>query len=161
VFPWLTILGLLPLIGGLAMIFVRGTAAKQIGLAFSLLTLVLSIIIAIVYVGDVNRQSVPAGVGPLLQLTEQVTWIKSIGAHYALGLDGIGLTLVLLTAFLTPMVLIASWNDPESAKPGEDASITNRWGAHVFVALILVSMLHLVLPQGLASGQGRGPTRIP
>ena len=127
-FPWLTILGLLPLIGGLAMIFVRGTAAKQIGLAFSLVTLVLTIIVALTYSGG----------GKGFQLTEQATWIKAIGAHYALGLDGIGLTLLLLTAFLTPVVLIASWNDPDLPKPGEDpTAITHRWGAHVFVGLIL------------------------
>ncbi|MBO0811531.1 MAG: NADH-quinone oxidoreductase subunit M [Microlunatus sp.] len=126
-FPWLTIISLLPLIGGLTMIFVRGTAAKQTGLVFSLITLVLSIIVAFGY---------RPGAG--LQFTEQVTWIKAIGAHYALGLDGIGLTLMLLTAFLTPMVLIGSWNDPDLPKPGEDASVTHRWGAHVFVGLILV-----------------------
>lgn len=129
-FPWLTILGLLPLIGGLAMLFVRGTAAKQTGLAFSLVTLVLAIVVAFTYNSG----------GTGFQLTEQATWIKSIGAHYALGLDGIGLTLVLLTAFLTPVVLIASWNDPDLPKPGEDATaITHRWGAHAFVGLILAT----------------------
>jgi NADH-quinone oxidoreductase subunit M len=126
VFPWLTIIGLLPLIGGLAMIFVRGTVAKQVGLAFSLVTLVLAIIVAISY-------RPRAG----FQFVENVTWIKAIGAHYALGLDGIGLTLLLLTAFLTPVVIIASWNDPDLPKPGEAESITHRWGAHVFIGLIL------------------------
>lgn len=127
-FPWLTILGLLPLIGGLAMIFVRGTTAKQVGLGFSLVTLAYAIVVAIVYKGG----------GSNFQLTEQATWIKPIGAHYALGVDGIGLTLVGLTAFLTPVVLIASWNDPDQPKPGEDASaVTHRWGPHVFVGLIL------------------------
>ena len=38
-------------------------------------------------------------------------WIKLFGAHYALGLDGIGLALVLLTAILTPVVMLASWHD--------------------------------------------------
>ena len=34
----------------------------------------------------------------------RTTWIPPFGAHYALGVDGIGLTLVLLTAILTPVV---------------------------------------------------------
>ena len=36
------------------------------------------------------------------QFAEDHVWIKLFGAHYALGVDGIGLTLVLLTAILTP-----------------------------------------------------------
>ena len=46
-----------------------------------------------------------------MQLVEQVRWIKPLGAHYALGLDGIGLTLVLLVVIVTPVVIIASWRD--------------------------------------------------
>jgi NADH-quinone oxidoreductase subunit M len=127
VFPWLTILGLLPLIGGLAMLFVRGRTAKLTGLAFSLVTLVIAVIVAIAY---------KTGAG--MQFVENVNWIPAIGAHYALGVDGIGLTLVLLTAFLTPVVIIASWNDPDLPKPGETgAAATPRWGAHAYVGLIL------------------------
>ncbi|HEY9294481.1 MAG TPA: NADH-quinone oxidoreductase subunit M [Microlunatus sp.] len=129
-FPWLTILGLLPLLGGLAMIFVRGSAAKMIGLLFSLVVLVISIVLAISY-----------NVGGGMQFTEQVTWIKAIGAHYALGLDGIGLTLVLLTAFLTPVVIIASWNDAELPHVGSATAsgepVAAKWGPHTYVGLIL------------------------
>ena len=49
------------------------------------------------------------------------------GAHYALGVDGIGLTLVLLTAILSPVVILASWND------GDDG----RWGVNAFFAWML------------------------
>jgi NADH-quinone oxidoreductase subunit M len=125
-FPWLTILGLLPLLGGLAMIFVRGRTAKLTGLVVSLLVLVLAVVLA---------ASFDPGRG--MQFTEQVTWIEAIGANYALGLDGIGLTLVLLTAFLTPVVIIASWNDAELPKPGEDLTVAHRWGPHAFVGLVL------------------------
>ena len=37
---------------------------------------------------------------------EEHEWIAAFGAHYALGVDGIGLTLVLLTAILTPVVIL-------------------------------------------------------
>ena len=56
-----------------------------------------------------------------MQFAEQVSWIKPLGAYYALGLDGIGLTLVLLVVIVTPVVIIASWRDfdscPASAEP--------------------------------------------
>ena len=46
-----------------------------------------------------------------MQFVEQVRWIKPLGAYYALGLDGIGLTLVLLVVIVTPVVILASWRD--------------------------------------------------
>ena len=46
-----------------------------------------------------------------MQFAEQVTWIRPLGAYYALGLDGIGLTLVLLVVIVTPVVIVASWRD--------------------------------------------------
>jgi NADH-quinone oxidoreductase subunit M len=125
--PWLTVLGLLPLIGGLAMVIVRGRAAKVTGLVFSLVALAVAILIAVGY-----------HPGGGMQMTEDLTWISALGAHYALGMNGIGLTLVLLTAFLTPVVIIASWNDAEFPKPGEDPDrVQHRWGSHTFVGLVL------------------------
>ncbi|MEO8035909.1 MAG: NADH-quinone oxidoreductase subunit M, partial [Acidobacteriota bacterium] len=44
------------------------------------------------------------------QLVELLNWIPQWGIHYALGIDGISLWLVLLTTFLTPVVFLASWN---------------------------------------------------
>ena len=46
-----------------------------------------------------------------MQFAEQVRWIRPLGAYYALGLDGIGLTLVLLVVIVTPVVIVASWRD--------------------------------------------------
>src|SRR5262249_26508951 len=46
-----------------------------------------------------------------LQLVERVEWIREFGVSYALGIDGISLLLVLLTTFLTPLVLLAACAD--------------------------------------------------
>ncbi|GAA1954907.1 NADH-quinone oxidoreductase subunit M [Nocardioides panacihumi] len=99
----LTILCALPLVGALvtALTPVGGGRPKQIALAFALLTLVEGIIVAIRFnTGDSG-----------FQLTEDVTWIKAFGAHYALGVDGLGLLMVLLTVALVPIVLVAAWRD--------------------------------------------------
>ncbi|MCC6277001.1 MAG: NADH-quinone oxidoreductase subunit M [Oligoflexia bacterium] len=45
-----------------------------------------------------------------LQFVEVYKWIPSFGIQYFLGLDGISLWLVLLTTFLTPLTILASWN---------------------------------------------------
>ena len=45
------------------------------------------------------------------QFVEQTSWIPEFGIQYYLGVDGISLFLVLLTTFLTPIVILASWED--------------------------------------------------
>jgi len=93
----LTILCALPLVGALvtALTPAGGGRPKQIALAFSLLALVQGVIVAARFDGDGG-----------FQFTEDVTWIKAFGAHYALGVDGLGLLMVLLT-----VVLVAAWRD--------------------------------------------------
>ncbi len=60
-----------------------------------------------------------------LQLQERVAWIPALGADYALGVDGFSLWLILLTTFLTPVVVLAAWTD-----------ITQR--VRLFMAFMLV-----------------------
>ena len=45
-----------------------------------------------------------------LQLVERVPWLKELGVSYFLGIDGISFWLVILTTFLTPIVVAASWS---------------------------------------------------
>ena len=43
------------------------------------------------------------------QFVERVPWIPTFGIEYSLGIDGISLMLIVLTAFLTPIALLSSW----------------------------------------------------
>jgi NADH-quinone oxidoreductase subunit M len=113
-FPWLTILWLLPIVGSVLVAALPKRAAvdapKQIALGFSLVTLVLAVALALDYKSGGGRQ-----------FGEETDWIKLFGAHYALGIDGIGLTLVLLTVVLAPVVIVASWTDGDSSPRGPKA----------------------------------------
>jgi NADH-quinone oxidoreductase subunit M len=60
------------------------------------------------------------------QLVELREWLPSIGISYRLGMDGISLILVLLTALLQPLVFIASWG-----------SVKNRVKGYVVAMLLL------------------------
>ncbi len=134
--PWLTILALLPAAGALLLIFTGVKAAKQVALLTSLITFVFALIIATQF-----------KVGGGMQMVEQVPWIKPLGAYYALGLNGLGLTLVLLVVIITPVVIIASWRDFEPAGvrsesgggpgPAPAASLAPKYDARVFFALVL------------------------
>ncbi len=53
-----------------------------------------------------------------LQLVEKQMWIERFGIQYFLGIDGISLWLVLLTTFLTPIIILASWNSIDKKLKG-------------------------------------------
>ena len=54
--------------------------------------------------------------GPRFQFTQTYQWIPQFGVHYAVGVDGIALVLILMTTVLMPVVILASWNDAEAAQ---------------------------------------------
>jgi NADH-quinone oxidoreductase subunit M len=122
-FPWLTVAGAVPLLGAIVIALIPGlpydsaaadrrareALAKWLALAFSLVTLVVVIIIAVKFqVG-----------GPNYQFTEVYSWIPAFGVHYALGVDGIALVLIAMSAVLMPVVILASWHDADSDRPAE------------------------------------------
>jgi len=62
------------------------------------------------------------------QFVQSVEWIPSFGINYAVGVDGLSLVLILMSVLLTPVVVLAGWNESEGG----------RWSAKVFYILILV-----------------------
>ncbi|MCW2764981.1 MAG: dehydrogenase subunit [Nocardioides sp.] len=109
-FPWLTVLILVPLVGAPVVAFVPkrlGSALpKQLAVAVSVLTLAIGVAIAARY-----------DVGNGMQLTETHKWIDAFGVNYALGVDGLGLLMILLTVALVPIVLIGSWTEADDGNP--------------------------------------------
>ena len=99
--PWLTILILVPLFGG---IIVAGLGAEQRRLARGL-ALVCSL------VGLAGAlclwEHFDAAAGDL-QFVEKHDWVKSLGIQYFLGVDGLGLLMVMLTAIVVPLSILAS-----------------------------------------------------
>lgn len=119
-FPLLTTLGLLPIIGALLTFAVGGRGGKATALAFALATTAVGV--------------AAVTLGGRFDLTEQVWWIKPIGAWYALNLDGMGKVMVLLTIVLVPVAMLAEW------KLGEDTGIDApaRYQTSSFFALALL-----------------------
>lgn len=119
-FPWLSLLMLLPIVGGVLVALLPSTRidlARWAALAISGVIFALSVVVAVGFKSDGG-----------MQFTEVHTWIAAFGAHYALGVDGLGLALVLLTTFLSPVVILAGWND----------GATGRWATRSFFAWLLV-----------------------
>lgn len=103
-FPWLTALWALPTVGAAVVMLLpaaQRALAKWLALAISLAALGLAGVIAVGF--D------PAG--EQFQFVESHRWIPSFGTGYILGVDGIALALVVLTAVLLPLLIVAGWND--------------------------------------------------
>lgn len=58
-----------------------------------------------------------------LQLVEQYPWIERFGITYFLGIDGLSIWLVLLTTFLTPIIILGSWTAIENRVKGFHVSL--------------------------------------
>ena len=53
-----------------------------------------------------------------MQFVERLPWIPAFNSFYALGVDGIAMPLIVLTTFITPLVIIAGWSMIEK-KPSQ------------------------------------------
>src|SRR5210317_174287 len=105
----LSILIWLPIVGGAALLVLgddndagsaRAGLMRVAALAVSVVTFLISIGL---YAGFDN-----AATG--MQFTEQKVWVASLNVFYSLGVDGISAPLILLTTFITPLVVIAGWD---------------------------------------------------
>lgn len=99
--PWITILTLIPLFGGfivLSLPAARSREARWLSLALSLVSLAIA-------VGLWAAFDKTSGA---LQFERSYDWIPSLAVQYHVGLDGLSLLMVLLTAIVVPMAMLAS-----------------------------------------------------
>lgn len=112
----ISILTFLPFFGAIALAFGKGdqkVLARRLALGTSLVSL--AIVLGM-------WMSFDASAGGF-QFEERHAWIPSLGVEYRLGVDGLGLLMVLLTAVITPMAMLASWRNED--RP------------HLYLALVL------------------------
>jgi len=98
----LTVVTFLPVLGSAGLLALRSddhTWIRRLALVTSLATFVLSLLMLRGF--DMNM--------PGYQLVENRPWIEWPPIKYHLGVDGLSLFLVILTTFLTPISILASW----------------------------------------------------
>jgi NADH-quinone oxidoreductase subunit M len=108
--PWLTILGVFPLVGALVLLVLPRDNArliKQVALVFSLAALVFTVVMGLQFDADSTAA---------FQFVESYPWIPAFGISYSVGVDGIGLVLVALATTLVPVTILAGWNDVEDGR---------------------------------------------
>lgn len=107
--PLLSLLVFLPWLGAAVLAVVRRArvaTVRLIALAFSLTTLALGLL-------ALGRFD-PAQTA--VQFVERHEWIRALGVHYHLGLDGMSLVLVLLTGIVSPAALLTAWGIRQSPR---------------------------------------------
>ncbi len=104
-FPWITVLMFLPLAGAMA-VFLLGSRlpgfARALAVGVATAALVMTLVIWQRF--DSNLSG--------LQFQESHPWATSLGMTYHVGIDGLGLLMLVLSAIVVLMSLAASWANP-------------------------------------------------
>ncbi len=119
--PILSLMLLVPLVGGLACFFLEAKAARAVALAATLIDLALGVTLWASY--DIG--------GAQWQFVERAPLFA--GFSYALGIDGIALLLIVLSVFLMPICILASWTSIEK-RVGE------YMAAFLFMELLMIGV---------------------
>jgi NADH-quinone oxidoreductase subunit M len=158
--PIVTVTIFAPLVGGILLALLpreNERGIQRAALAFGLVPFVLSLLM--LFELQPGEAGFPRG------LEEQVAWIPSWGISYHVGVDGISLFLVLLTTFLTPLVILASWGEVKRAKEYFVLFLfleTGMLGALVALDVFLFYVFWevMLIPMYLLIGVWGGPRRI-
>ena len=104
--PLLSVTIFLPLLGSLIILFIKeeeisANNIKWAALFTSLGTFILSCLIWFVFDSSIESY----------QLSEKHKWFDDFNFNYHIGVDGISLFMILLSTFLTPLCILASWKN--------------------------------------------------
>ena len=155
-FPWLTLLIFLPVAGAGALYFVKDTGARMIALAVTVADFLLALPLWWLFDSSSSR----------MQFAENVAWITSPPIHYSLGVDGISLPLILMTAGLMPLCVLISWESITTRVRSfmavlllMEAAMLGVFAALDFV-LFYVFWEAMLIPMYLLIGVWGGPNRL-
>ena len=123
----LSVLVFLPLVGLLGVLLAPARAARVVNVLTSLAVLAVAVAVGL-RAGDLAGHS----------LRETADWIPALGIRYDVALDGVSLSLVLLTAFVSACAALASWRVERSPR-----------GYHAMFLLLLTGMLGVFVAMDL------------
>ncbi|MGD9172152.1 MAG: proton-conducting transporter membrane subunit, partial [Candidatus Thiodiazotropha sp.] len=149
----------LPIIGGF-MVLASGDreayATKWTALIIAILTFIVSLPLWFAFDSSTSA----------MQFVERAPWIPSFDVEYYMGVDGISMPLIILTTFITPLVVIAGWEVIKYRPSQYLAAFLIMEGVMVGVFSALDAMLFYVfweamlIPMFLIIGVWGGPNRV-
>src|SRR5678815_60423 len=157
--PILSTLIWLPVAAGMLLLLL-GDARAAFGRWLALLASVAAFVLSAVLWCDFDRGTAA------MQFVEREPWIGAFNAWYHIGVDGIALPLIVLTTFITPLVVIAAWSGVEKRVTQYLASFLILEGLMIGVFAALDALLFYVLweamliPMFVIIGVWGGPRRV-
>jgi len=123
--PLLSVIIFLPLIGGFIILIIKEDPVGSINIRWaafwtSIGTFILSCLLWLQF--DSSNRS--------YQFVEKISWFEDLNFNYHIGVDGISLFMILLSTFLTPLCILASWK-----------SIQKRIKEYMFAFLFLETVM--------------------
>jgi len=149
----------LPILGGIVTLAIgdlRAQLARCVALLTSLLTLAACVPLYLRFANGTAS----------FQFIERLEWIPALHAQYYLGVDGISLPLILLTAFMTVPVIIAGWSVVEKRPAQYFAAFLIMEGLMIGVFAAMDSLLFyffweaMLIPMFVIIGIWGGPRRV-
>ncbi|MGD8484056.1 MAG: NADH-quinone oxidoreductase subunit M [Thioalkalispiraceae bacterium] len=136
--------------------YANDATARVVALLFSILAFILSIPLYT----EFNTATAA------MQFTELSPWISAFKINYHLGIDGISMPLIILTTFMTVIVVIAGW-EVIKEKPAQYmaaflimAGLMNGVFAALDAALFYVFWEAMLIPMFIVIGVWGGPNRV-
>jgi len=158
--PWLSLAIWLPILFGVLILAAgrdeNANVVRTVALSGSLVSLLVTLPL---YTGFDAAQ---AG----LQFVEKSMWIERLNAHYHLGIDGLSVWFVILTAFITVIVVIAGWEVIESRVAQYYAAFLILSGLMIGVFTAADALLFYIffeatlIPMYIIIGVWGGPNRV-
>jgi NADH-quinone oxidoreductase subunit M len=159
-FPWLTLAIFVPIVFGLLVLAVGRDDRPGLTRGLSLVGSIAGFLVTIpLYTGFDSSSAA-------MQFVEKASWIEAFNVNYHLGIDGISMWFVLLTAFITIIVVLAGWEVITSRVAQYMAAFLILSGLMVGVFCALDGMLFYVffeatlIPMYLIIGVWGGPNRV-
>jgi NADH-quinone oxidoreductase subunit M len=158
--PWLSLAIWIPILAGTLILAIGRDRSADLVRTLSLVGSLLGLLVTI----PLYTQFDPAQAG--LQFVEKAAWIERLNAWYYLGVDGLSMWFVLLTAFTTVIVVIAGWEVIEEKVAQYNAAFLILSGLMVGVFAAADGLLFYVffeatlIPMYIIIGVWGGPNRI-
>ena len=123
----LTLLILVPLLTAIALLLVPNRQVKWLALAGASVQLILALALLVVY-----RNEVAAGNTAQMFFQQQYNWFPSWNISFHVGVDGISVAMILLTAFVVIAGVLVSWNVEKMTKEFYFLLLLLSFGAYGF-----------------------------
>src|ERR1035437_9233787 len=98
--PIVAILLLVPLLSSLLLFAVKSDKARNIALGLSTINFIITLVLLFQFDKKGGTQFIL-----------DYNWIQSLGIGFSVGIDGLSLMMVLLTTFLTPVIILSSFSN--------------------------------------------------